>query len=152
MEAHWRVNTLHRELDQVSSRFQMCSRTVELCRGKTERQVREMHQKPTLCLAGTEAYWDDQFKLAFMPTHNGRPVRVWRKRADCVLQCLTVFTCQAEVRPLGEVRVFPSVTNEVLRRSQRAAMFLRLHQVPSDSMARPRPGAETNRCLTPLHT
>lgn len=39
MEAHWRMNTLHRELDQVSSRFQMCSRTKDLCRGKTERQV-----------------------------------------------------------------------------------------------------------------
>lgn len=40
IEAHCRMKTLQRGVGQVSSRFQTCSRTADLCRGKEEMSKR----------------------------------------------------------------------------------------------------------------
>lgn len=48
-----------------------------------------------------------------------------RKSSVCVLQCLTLFTYQTDARQLGQLRFSSSVTKEIRRRSERAAMFVR---------------------------
>lgn len=39
MEAHCRTKALQREVGQVSSCFQMCSKTADLCSGKAGKDV-----------------------------------------------------------------------------------------------------------------
>lgn len=39
MEAHCRMKALQREVGQVSSSFQMFSKTVDLCRGKADKKL-----------------------------------------------------------------------------------------------------------------
>ncbi|KAK9534835.1 hypothetical protein VZT92_007255 [Zoarces viviparus] len=54
----------------------------------------------------------DPVRGQLMTAHERAAVGVWRRCSDCVLQCLTLFTCRTDGRLLGQVRFSPSVTNE----------------------------------------